>query len=395
MLSRLTRFVPGGFAVGLALAALSLSGLFRRCAAAVVGLPLVLLSLLTLPCSRGARGLSRGWAAQDDSAPPPAITRDARWGTHRTVEANGQALHIVEAGDPRKPLLLLLHGFPECWYSWRWWLASPLRETHHVVAYDARGYGESGAPAGGSSWGGSAAFAVRHLAADAAALVRALGHERATLAAHDWGVPVAWAAAGLLEARGALEGLIVINGPHIGAYNATAGLPQYVKSLYIAAFQVPLLAELLLSREDGRLIGSMFLGKKMGVRRREGPRALGEADVEVFKWGLRRGGGAGLTRALNWYRQLPDESRADFAAAAPRPARPLRARCLALWGVDDGALGTELLGGMEAYAPRTKKVLLENCSHWAMQDVVEDVLEEVQAWLREEAPSSKGGNKAV
>lgn len=379
----LARFVPRGFLVGLALGCgVTFSGLFRRLLAVLAGLPLVLFSLASVLASRGLRGLTVGWAAQDAAALPPAITRDARWGAHRTVEANGQRLHVVEAGDPSKPLLLLLHGFPECWFSWRWWLASPaLRSTHHVVAYDARGYGESSAPSGGSSWRGSGAFAVRHLAADAVALVRALGHERATLAAHDWGVCVAWAAAGLLEREGALEGLVVINGPHIGAYSRTAGLAQYVKSLYIAAFQVPFLAEFLLSREDGRLIGSMFLGKRMGVKRREGPRALAEADVEVFKWGLRRGGGAGLTRALNWYRALPDESRADFDAAAPSPARPLKARCLLLWGVDDGALGTELLGGLEEYAPRAKSVTLDNCSHWAQQDAVEDVLGEVIAWL--------------
>jgi pimeloyl-ACP methyl ester carboxylesterase len=166
---------------------------------------------------------------------------------------------------------------------------------------------------------------------------------RATLAAHDWGVCVAWAAAGLLEREGALEGLIVINGPHIGAYGAAAGPAQYVRSLYIAAFQVPLLAELLLSREDGRLVEAMFLGKRMGVRARGGPFALTSGDVEVFKWGLRRDGGGGLTRALNWYRQLPDESRRDFAAAAPCPERPLRARVLCLWGADDGALGAEFL----------------------------------------------------
>jgi len=381
MLARLMRHAPAGIIAGVSLFLASFSGVFRRVAAALAGLPLVLFSLVSLLFSRGVAGVATGWAPQAAGAPPPAITRDPKWGTHRMVEANGQRLHVVEAGDPSKPLLLLLHGFPECWYSWRWWLASSLRRTHHVVAYDARGYGESSAPRGGSTWGGSEPFAVRHLAADAVALVRALGHARATLAAHDWGVCVAWAAAGLLEREGALEGLIVINGPHIGAYHAAAGLPQYVKSLYIAAFQVPLLAELLLSREDGRVVGAMFLGKKMGVRRRGGPRALTEADVEVFKWGLRQGGGEGLTRALNWYRQLPGGSRADFAAAAPSPAQPLRSRCLALWGTEDGALGTELLVGMEDYAPRTTKVLLENCSHWAQQDAVEEVLKEVGAWL--------------
>jgi len=395
MLARLARYAPGGFAAGLAASLLAtFSGSFRCALAVLAGLPLVLFSLGSLLCSRGARALRRGWAAQAPDAPPPAITREPRWGTHRFVEANGQRLHVVEAGDPSKPLLLLLHGFPECWFSWRWWLASPLRDTHHVVAYDARGYGESSSPAGGGSWAGSRGFAVRHLAADAAALVRALGHTRATLAAHDWGVCVAWAAAGLLEREGALEGLIVINGPHIGAYGAAAGPAQYVRSLYIAAFQVPLLAELLLSREDGRLVEAMFLGKRMGVRARGGPFALTSGDVEVFKWGLRRDGGGGLTRALNWYRQLPDESRRDFAAAAPCPERPLRARVLCLWGADDGALGAELLAGMEAYAPRTKKVMLEGCSHWAQQDAVEGVLREARAWLAEGgARGEKGGEE--
>ena len=374
-------------------------GLLLRLLAALPGIPLLLLSLLTILFTRGPLALLRGWAPQAPDAPPPAATRDPRWGAHRVVAANGQRLHIVEAGDPTKPLLLLIHGFPESWFSWRWWLLSSLRATHHVVALDQRGYGESSAP-GGGTWGDSPAYAVRHLAADVAGLVRALGHASATLVAHDWGVCVAWAAAGLLEREGALDGLVVINGPHLGGYTANAGPRQYVRSLYIAAFQVPWLAELLLSREDGRLIQAMFLGRRMGVVAREGPWALRAEDVEVFKWGLRRGGGAGLTNALNWYRQLPDASRADFARLAPCAARPLRARCLVLWGENDGALGAELLEGMEAYAPRATRVMLPGCSHWAQQDAVEGVLGAVGEWLgvgraRLPQPAAAGGRGAA
>ena len=336
----------------------------------LIALPIVLTTFFLTARARGCAFLCTCLRARAPDAPPPPAATDPRWGAHRFVTVNGVRLHYVEAGDPRAPLLLCLHGFPESWYSWRWFLRA-FRGTHHVVAVDQRGYGLSEAP-GGGGWAGSPHYAVRHLAADVAALVPALGHASATLAAHDWGAVVAWAAAGALDRAGALDALLVLNGPNLRSYHAQAGWRQYARSLYIAVFQVPWLAEAWLSAGDGALLDHMFLSRGMGVQRREGPCALTAADVEVFKWGMRRPGR--LSAALAWYRQLPGTSGADFERLAPSPARPLRAPCMVVWGTSDGALGEELIADTGTYASALEVVRVAGCSHWSQQDAVEEVV---------------------
>jgi pimeloyl-ACP methyl ester carboxylesterase len=362
--------------------------LLRRVLAASAGLlialPLVLTTFFLTARARGLGFLCTCLRPRPPGDAPPPQALDPRWGAHKWVTVNGLRLHYVESGDPSKPLLLCLHGFPESWYSWRWWLRA-FRSTHHVVAIDQRGYGQSDAP-GSGTWADSPHYALRHLAADVQALIPALGHARATLAAHDWGVVVAWAAAGPLDRAGQLDGLIVANGPNLNSYHAQAGWRQYLRSLYIAAFQVPWLAEAWLSAGDGALLDHMFLSRGMGVRRREGPCALSAADVEVFKWGMRRPGR--LTNALNWYRQLPGSSGEDFRALAPSPLRPLRAPCLVVWGEEDQALGQELIADTATYASALQVARIPRCSHWCQQDAVEEVIAAAARMLKVDSTSS-------
>jgi pimeloyl-ACP methyl ester carboxylesterase len=103
------------------------------------------------------------------------------------VEANGQQLHVVSAGEG--PLVLLLHGFPETWYSWRHQLPALADAGYRAVAFDMRGYGGSSKP------GRVEDYAITDLVADGKALVRALGAPRAAVVGHDWGAPIAWTAA--------------------------------------------------------------------------------------------------------------------------------------------------------------------------------------------------------
>jgi len=109
---------------------------------------------------------------------------------HRTVQTNGISMRIAEAGtvDPDK-LVILCHGFPESWYSWRHQLVALADAGYHVVAPDQRGYGETDAPAE------LEAYTQLHLVGDLVGLVHALGAEQAVVVGHDWGAPVAWNAA--------------------------------------------------------------------------------------------------------------------------------------------------------------------------------------------------------
>ena len=110
--------------------------------------------------------------------------------THRFVDAGGLRMHIAEAGSG--PLVLLLHGFPESWYSWRHQLTALAGAGFHAVAPDQRGYCETGPPPGPA---GAGQYTILHLTGDVLALMDALGEEHAYVAGHDWGAPVAWHAA--------------------------------------------------------------------------------------------------------------------------------------------------------------------------------------------------------
>src|ERR1700745_506863 len=107
--------------------------------------------------------------------------------THRQLQVGPLSVHIAEAGDG--PLVLLLHGFPESWYSWRHQLTALAAAGYHAVAPDQRGYCETSAPID------VAEYTMLHLTGDVIALMDALGAERAVVAGHDWGAPVAWHAA--------------------------------------------------------------------------------------------------------------------------------------------------------------------------------------------------------
>ena len=106
---------------------------------------------------------------------------------HRTVEANGIKIHYAEAGQG--PLVLLCHGFPESWYSWRHQLQALAEAGYHAVAPDMRGYGRTDKPEPIDQ------YTVFHLTGDVICLAQALSPKKAVIVGHDWGAPVAWHAA--------------------------------------------------------------------------------------------------------------------------------------------------------------------------------------------------------
>src|SRR4029453_3412058 len=144
--------------------------------------------------------------------------------THRTVETNGIRMHVAEQGTG--PLVILCHGFPESWYSWRHQLAALAAAGFHAVAPDMRGYGQTDAPAD------IEAYTLLHLVGDMVGLVSALGETSAVIAGHDWGAPVAWHAALLRPDRfRAVIGLSVPFRPR-GSGRPTAGVPETAQGIF-------------------------------------------------------------------------------------------------------------------------------------------------------------------
>lgn len=176
---------------------------------------------------------------------PSSVRHPGPW-RHLDVHANGIRLHAVEAGpqSPDAPLVVLLHGFADYWYSWRRQLVELGAVGYRTVAVDLRGYGDSDKPPRGyDGW---------TLAGDIAALVRALGHETATLIGHADGGLVCWATAQLHPTR--VAAIATVSAPHpLGLRQATLRDGAQRKALAgpLLRDQVPRVAERQLTADDG------------------------------------------------------------------------------------------------------------------------------------------------
>lgn len=144
------------------------------------------------------------------------------------ADSNGVKIHYATVGEG--PLVVMIHGFPDYWYSWRDQMET-LASDFQVVAIDQRGYNKSDAPEGQSSYG------MRYLVGDVAAVIKSLGRDKATVVGHDWGGAVAWQVA--LNLPDMVENLIILNLPHPnGMGRELANNPeQQANSDYARKFQ--------------------------------------------------------------------------------------------------------------------------------------------------------------
>jgi pimeloyl-ACP methyl ester carboxylesterase len=268
--------------------------------------------------------------------------------THRTVETNGIRLHCVVAGEG--PLVVLLHGFPEFWYSWRHQIVPLARRGFRVVAPDLRGYNDSDKPEGVD------AYRISTIVEDVVGVIRAFGEERASIVGHDWGGAVAYAFAMLHPEMTAK--LAVLNAPHPAPFaQALLGgdLAQLQKSWYMFFFQLPDAPEALLAADNFRFL------KQFAFRQsRRG--AFPPKDLALYVEALSKPGA--LTGALNWYRAM-------FRRGQP-PARQypkIAAPTLVIWGTADHFLGRSLTRGMRRYFSGPFAIrYLSGVSHWVQQE---------------------------
>src|SRR5437867_7175788 len=267
---------------------------------------------------------------------------------HRFVETNGIRLHCAVDGDG--PLVIFLHGFPECWYSWRHQMAA-LAPRFRVVAPDMRGYNESEKPPGVS------AYALPELVADVHGLIEAFGEREAVIVGHDWGGGVAWTFA--MEHPEATRRLVVMNCPHpaIMAQHLRTNRRQLARSWYFFFFQIPWLPETLLGLGHAWPIANAI--QRSAVRQD----AITAEDLQILRDAASRPGA--LRSGINYYRAIfrgPDAI-AMWPAwlrrflHGDRPTGTVRERLedwptisaptLLIWGEVDVALGKELTVGME------------------------------------------------
>jgi pimeloyl-ACP methyl ester carboxylesterase len=173
---------------------------------------------------------------------------DGPW-SHRSVSANGTRFHIAESGEG--PLVLLLHGFPQFWWTWREQLASLSQAGFRAVAVDLRGYGGSDKPPRG--------YDLVTAASDAAGLIRSLGEANAVVVGHDWGGLIAWTMANYFPK--VVRRLAVVSVPHplrLRAAVLSDPLGQGRRSGYALGFQLPLLPERQLLKDEAQRVGRML-----------------------------------------------------------------------------------------------------------------------------------------
>jgi pimeloyl-ACP methyl ester carboxylesterase len=305
---------------------------------------------------------------------------------HRIEHVNGIRLHAVEAGDG--PLVLLVHGFPESWYSYRHQLPALAAAGYHAVAVDVRGYGRSSAPAAID------AYRMTQHVADNVALVQALGASEAVVVGHDWGAPIAWNSALLRpDIFRAVAGLSVPyspagQSPPTHAFRAMGGPEEF----YIEYFQQPGRAEAELEADvrqwllgfyftasgdapspaPGATVATIPYGAKMRDRFHYPgamPAWLTDEDLDVYAGEFER---TGFTGGLNRYRNV-DRDWEDLRLFRDRP---IEVPALFVGGDRDGPTvwGKAAIDRFPTTLPKLhKSIILSGCGHWTQQERPDEV----------------------
>ncbi len=270
---------------------------------------------------------------------------------HQYAVSNGVRLHYVEAGSG--PVVVLLHGFPEFWYSWRHQIPTLAAAGFHVIAPDMRGYNESDKP------GGVESYRLERLTADVARLLAHAGAGRAAVVGHDWGGVVAWSLA--MRQPQVVEKLVILNAPHPAVFlRQLWQLAQLLKSWYIFFFQFPWLPERFFRA------GNFALLEKTLRHEPVNPGAFTEEDIRQYKQALAQPGA--LTAAINYYR-----SAFRHLGEASRRIVPIAAPTLLIWGERDRYLGKKLTEGLDQWVPNLRVEHLPEASHWVQNDVPDRV----------------------
>ena len=280
---------------------------------------------------------------------------------HAYVPASGVRLHLVRAGPAGGPPVILLHGFPEFWYGWRYQIPYLAQEGYRVWVPDQRGYNLSEKPRP------VAAYNLDVLAADVIALIRVTGHDSVFLVGHDWGAAVAWWVA--IKYPELLNRLVILNVPHpiVMARHTRHSLEQIARSWYIFFFQLPRLPELLF-----RARGYRFGLKALELSSR--PDTFTNGDVEAYRRAWARPGA--VTGMINWYRATRQTHTARLASL--RVTTPT----LIIWGAHDLALSRALAPKSLEMCDNGRLVFIENATHWVQHDEPARVNELIRSFVQ-------------
>lgn len=270
---------------------------------------------------------------------------------HRFLGCGQVTLHVVTAG--LGPPVVLLHGFPEHWWSWRNQIPALARAGYSVWAPDLRGYNRSDRP------DTIDAYDLRRLVDDVRALIRMTGSPRAHVVGHDWGGIIAWTLAGHFP--DVVDQLVILNAPHLDIYARQLWrTTQAARSAYVPFFALPWLPELTLRAAGFRLLRSTI--RRIAVR----TDALRDEDIDRYIDALAQPGA--LSAALAYYRANLRRDSMTWGRAAR-----IHADTLVIWAMDDPCLSAVLLDGIESVAPQAQVHRVPDCGHWVQAEAAAEV----------------------
>jgi len=311
---------------------------------------------------------------------------------HRVVESNGIRMHVAEQG--RGPAVLLCHGFPESWYSWRHQLSALAAAGYRAIAPDMRGYGHTDRPAAIET------YTMLHHVGDMVGLLDALGEQTAVIVGHDWGAPVAWNCALMRPDR--FRAVAVLSVPYSprGSIRPTAALAQAAGEhfMYMLYFQEPGVAEAELGRDVRATLRRVLYSASGDAPAAQGwrpimpgaarfldnlgdperlPAWLTEADLDFYTVEFQR---TGFSGGLSWYRAMD----LTWELTAPWHHAKVMQPALFVAGERDLviAMHRRALDQLRETVPGLRRlVMLPGCGHWTQQERPAEVNAELLSFL--------------
>ena len=266
--------------------------------------------------------------------------------TSLQIENRSVRIRAIDSGPEDGPVVVLLHGFPEFWYSWHAQIAPLAAAGFRVIVPDQRGYNSSSKPLGVES------YAMPELITDVIAIADQLGQKQIFLAGHDWGAAVAWSVALLHPHR--VAKLVILNVPHplVMFKHLKTNWRQLRKSWYMFFFQLPWLPEKLFSSSNFRMGERSLVGSSR-------PGTFSPDDLAQYRIAWSQPGA--LTGMIHWYR-------AAFRHRTRFPDMHVHVPTRILWGERDIFLSVEMAHESLRYCDNAELFTFAEASHWLQHE---------------------------